>query len=132
MSIVMKRAATGVAAVVLMVMLAVFASGCGGDAAAASKYIAGTYNASGHGMGKIEINLTVDENAITDIEIDGGGETAGIGGKEAIEDGTFVEQIMKAQSAEIDGVTGATLTTNGIKDAVEDALEQAANPEYQN
>lgn len=129
----MKRIGLGVVAMVLVAMVALFATGCGQDAKAAGKYIAGTYTGEGKGMGgTIEVTLTVDDNAIASVdEITDPGETAGIGGKEAIEDGTFIDQIMETQSAEIDGVSGATITTDGVKTAVEDALEQAANPDYQ-
>ena len=34
-------------------------------------------------------------------------------------------QIIEKQSTEIDGVTGATITTDAIKNAVNDALKQA-------
>lgn len=129
----MKRIAMGVAAMVLVAMVALFATGCGQDAKAANKYIAGTYTGEGKGMsGTIEVTLTVDDNDIVSVDdVSDPGETAGIGGKEAIEDGTFSDQIMDAQSADIDGVSGATMTTNGVKEAVEDALDQATNPDYQ-
>lgn len=48
-----------------------------------------------------------------------------MGGKEAIEDGTYINQILENQSAEVDAVSGATLTTSGVTEAVEDALSQA-------
>jgi fumarate reductase flavoprotein subunit len=34
----------------------------------------------------------------------------------------LAKQVVAANSAEIDGVSGATLTTNGVKDAVSAAL----------
>ena len=36
------------------------------------------------------------------------------------------EQVLSAQSAEIDGVSGASLTSNAVKDAVSQALAQAS------
>ena len=65
------------------------------------------------------------DGKVTVDEITETGETAGIGGKEAIADGTFKAQIEEAQSADIDGVTGATMTTGGVISAVEEALAQA-------
>jgi uncharacterized protein with FMN-binding domain len=76
-------------------------------------------------MGAITVELTVDENNITDAVVTGKGETKGIGGKEAIEDGTFAAQILETQSAEIDGVSGATLTSTGVRAAINEALAQA-------
>lgn len=78
----------------------------------------------GHG-GAITVTLTVSDGKVTVDEITETGETAGIGGKEAIADGTFKAQIEEAQSADIDGVTGATMTTGGVITAVEEALAQA-------
>lgn len=92
----------------------------------AASYQDGTYVGSGTGMGgPIDVTLTVADGRVTVDEIAESGETAGIGGKEAIEDGTFKAQIEDAQSADIDGVTGATMTTGGVKKAVEAALAQA-------
>ena len=89
-------------------------------------YKDGTYQGEGKGMGgPINVTLTVADGVITVDELTETGETAGIGGKEAIEDGTFKAQIEEAQSAEIDGVSGATMTSGGVKKAVEAALAQA-------
>ncbi|MBQ9067873.1 MAG: FMN-binding protein [Eggerthellaceae bacterium] len=102
--------------------------GCGGGGgAAAGKYTDGTYTGSGMGKeGAIEVTLSIAGDKITVDNITDPGETPGIGGAEAIADGTFKKQIEDAQSAEIDGVTGATLTSDGVKAAVTDALNQAS------
>lgn len=122
--------AAGAAAVCASFALA--ATGCTGGAAgaqAAGRYVPGTYAGEGNGMsGPIEVTLTVDAESITAVDsITDSGETKGVGGKEAIEDGTFAAQIVEAQSSEIDGVSGATVTTGGVKQAVDNALAQAAN-----
>ncbi|WP_302963594.1 FMN-binding protein [uncultured Adlercreutzia sp.] len=89
-------------------------------------YQDGTYTGEGQGMGgPIAVTLTVADGVIAVDEITEAGETPGVGGKEAIEDGTFKQQIEEAQSAEIDGVTGATMTSGGVREAVEKALAQA-------
>lgn len=102
----------------------------GADASKGAKpetnYKDGTYTGEGRGMGgAITVTLTVSDGKVTVDEITETGETAGIGGKEAIADGTFKAQIEEAQSADIDGVTGATMTTGGVISAVEEALAQA-------
>ena len=124
-----RKAALVVGMACLAAMMALFAAGCGEQAKAAGKYVAGTYTGEGNGMGgAIQVTLTVDPDAIVSVDsITDSGETKGVGGKEAIEDGTFAAQIMDAQSADIDGVTGATMTTGGVRQAVENALSQAAN-----
>lgn len=89
-------------------------------------YKDGTYQGEGKGMGgPISVTLTITDGVVTVDEITESGETAGIGGKEAIEDGTFKAFIEEAQSADIDCVSGATMTTGGVKKAVEAALDQA-------
>lgn len=96
------------------------------QSAPAADYKDSTYLGSGAGMGgPIDVTLTVADGHVTVDDISESGETAGIGGKEAIEDGTFKAQIEDAQSADIDGVTGATMTTGGVRKAVEAALAQA-------
>lgn len=119
-----KKATAVVSATVVAGMLAFSATGCGGNGI----YKPGVYTGEGRGIsGAIEVTLTVDDNAIVSVDkITDPGESAGMGGKEAIEDGTFADQIMEAQSAEIDGIAGATLTSDGVRAAVKSALEQAA------
>ena len=87
----------------------------------------GTYTGTGTGMGG-DINVTIEVSgghiAVTDISPNN--ETQGIGGYEAIEDGTYAQQVEAAQSAQIDGVAGATVTSKAIEAAVRSALKQAA------
>ena len=104
----------------------------GGAPEAGGKYVPGTYTGHGYGVtfteekgGDIFVTITVDETSIVSVdEIKGDNETPAIGGA-PIEDGTFASQIMAAQGAQIEGVSGATMTSNGIREAVADALNQA-------
>ena len=64
----------------------------------------------------------MDGEKITGVTIDAT-ETPGIGDA-AIE--PLIEQIMEAQSADIAGVSGATVTSTAVKDAIAKALEEAA------
>lgn len=90
----------------------------------------GTYTGTGTGMGgDIQVTLEVKDGRLTVAQIGPNHETQGIGGFEAIEDGTFASQIEAAQGADIDGVAGATVTSGAIKAAVTDALRQAAAAE---
>ena len=88
-------------------------------------YTAGTYTASAKGMdGDVTVTVTVgDDGKITDVKADVSGETAGIGAE--IGD-TVQQQILDAQSAEIDGVAGATVTSTAVKEAAADCLKQAS------
>ncbi len=87
-------------------------------------YTPGTYTGEAQGYGgQVTVTLTTDESKITDVEIVGDAETPTVGGA-ALE--TLKEQILAAQSAEIDGVSGATMTSNGVKAALQSALSQAS------
>ena len=86
-------------------------------------YTPGTYSASARGINSnVTITMTFDANSITDVTADVSGETQGIGA--AIGD-TVIEQIMAAQSAEIDGVSGATMTSTAVKEAAAACIAQA-------
>ncbi len=90
------------------------------------RYANGTYTGSARGMGgNITVTISIENDVISVMEITGPFETPGVGGKEAIEDGSFKAQIEEAQSSDIEGIAGATMTSGGVKRAVEDALKQA-------
>jgi len=85
-------------------------------------YTPGTYSASATGMGVVVVKATFDANAITNIELDVSNETEAIG--QAAKD-ELIKQAMAAQSAEIDGVSGATITSNAVKTALKNCIAQA-------
>lgn len=87
-------------------------------------YVAGTYSATAQGMGIVSVEITVDEHSITAISIDVSNETPAVGGAQG---DTLSSQIMETQSADIDGVSGATVTSDAVKTAAMDCLAQAAN-----
>lgn len=86
-------------------------------------YTPGTYTATAKGMSEISVSVTFDANAITGVELDLSGETANIG--QAAKD-TLVDQIMAAQTSQIDGVSGATVTSKAVQNAVADCIRQAS------
>ncbi len=96
-------------------------------ARAEGKYTPGTYTASAKGIGSdVVVTMTFDENSITDVKIDVSGETKGIGA----EIGEQMEQaLLAAQSADVDGVTGATVTSDAIRKAAADCISQASGAE---
>ena len=90
--------------------------------AADGAYIPGTYTGEGQGLfSTVTVTLTVDENGISDVALDTSGETPEIGGAH---DEEFIGQVL-AQGAAIDGVSGASATSQAIRDAVAQALSQA-------
>lgn len=86
----------------------------------------GVYTGTGKGMeGSITVTLLVQDDRIACLETTQEGESQSRGGYEAVRDGRFAAMIEAAQGADIDAVSGATITTAGVKQAVEDALSQA-------
>ena len=90
---------------------------------------AGTYTGVSEGFGgKVEAIVTVSENAIKNIQVIADSETAEIGG--AAIDGIIVE-VIATQSLAVDVVSGATMSSDAILEAISDALVQAgANIEF--
>ncbi len=84
------------------------------------QYEDGSYAASANGMnGAVEVSVTVEGGRISSVEVTSHSETAGIG-TEAVE--KLPAAIIEAQSPEVDAVTGATITSNAIIEAVKKAL----------
>ena len=74
--------------------------------------------AKGYG-GDITVTLTVKDDKITDVKIVGDGETKDVGSK-AVEQ--MPEQILSAQTYDVDGVSGATISSTSIKKATKEAM----------
>lgn len=82
----------------------------------------GTYTATAKGMfDGLTVEVTVSETAIEKIEVTAHNETAP--GWPALE--KMPEAIVNAQSIAVDGVSGATMSSSGVKAAVEAALVEA-------
>lgn len=89
-----------------------------------SAYNDGVYYGEAEGFGgRVAVDVTISEGKITDIAI--------VSAEH--EDGAYltmaediVPAIIKQQSAEVDTISGATYSSEGIKNAVEQALEKAA------
>ena len=73
--------------------------------------------AKGYG-GDITVTLTVKDDKITDVKIVGDGETKDVGSK-AVEQ--MPEQILSDQTYDVDGVSGATISSTSIKKATKEA-----------
>lgn len=83
----------------------------------------GTYTASAPGMeSDVTVTITVDETSILEAIVNADGETENIG-KAAAD--TLAEQILAVQSQDIDGVSGATRTTDAVRKACESCIAQA-------
>lgn len=84
---------------------------------------AGTYTGEAKGKnGIIKVEVTVTENSIESIKTVESSETEGLGDK-AIE--SLTGEVVNNQSLGVDGVSGATVTSDAFLEAVEAALSQA-------
>lgn len=90
-------------------------------------YKDGTYTGEAQGFGgPVDVEVIVENGMISEINITSAEK----------EDGAYLSMaediiptILEAQSAEVDTISGATFSSTGIKEAVAQALEEAANQE---
>ena len=115
-------AMSGVTAGALAACNSASSSGTAASASGDAVYTPGTYTGTATGIGEVKVTMTFSETAITEVVIDASNETESIGGVAAP---TLQDAIMAAQNAEIDNVSGATVTTNAVKKAAASCIEQA-------
>lgn len=93
-------------------------------ASSGGAYTNGVWKGTAQGFGgDIQVEVTVEGGSITDISI--------VSAEK--EDGAYlsmaediIPKIIDAQSADVDTISGATFSSTGIKNAVTQALEEAA------
>ncbi len=90
-------------------------------------YNPGDYTGTADGFGgKVTVTITTNESSITEVLIDAPDETPTVGGAALDE---LTAQIKEKQSPNIDGVSGATITSNGVRDALKVAISAAKGEE---
>lgn len=116
----LKRSVSLITAAMLLL------SGCGGSTGSSASSDRGPYETDGEltgsaqGMnGPVPVTVTVENGNITAVVVGENTETEGIGSK-AVEE--LPGEIVKANSPDVDGVSGATVTSNAIKKATRIAL----------
>ena len=99
------------------------ASGSASTSGAAGQYIPGTYEGTAEGISStVKVTMTFSDSAVTDVVVDTSGETASFGAAAADE---LREQLLAAGSAEIDGVSGSTITSDAVMKAAKSCYAQA-------
>ena len=99
------------------------ASGSASTSGAAGQYIPGTYEGTAEGISStVKVTMTFSDSAVTDVVVDTSGETASYGAAAADE---LREQLLAAGSAEIDGVSGSTITSDAVMKAAKSCYAQA-------
>ena len=90
---------------------------------ATGTYIPGTYEGTAEGISStVKVTMTFSDSAVTDVVVDTSGETASIGAAAADE---LRDQLLAAGSAEIDGVSGSTITSEAVMKAAKSCYAQA-------
>ena len=90
---------------------------------AAGQYIPGTYEGTAEGISStVKVTMTFSDSTVTDVVVDTSGETASFGAAAADE---LREQLLAAGSAEIDGVSGSTITSDAVMKAAKSCYAQA-------
>lgn len=106
-----------------LLMGAMLLVSCVGASAEAQGMTPGTYSVTATGFhGDIKLDVTVDAQSITAIEVVEQSETEGIG---AAALPVLVNAVLENQTIGVDSVAGATVTSTAFKAAMEDALTQA-------
>ena len=90
-------------------------------------YTPGTYRQSAKGMGgDVVVDVTFDADAMTAIDVVSQNETAGLGDVALT---SVAQAMLDAQSADVDGVAGATVSSTALKQAVSQAIAEASGKE---
>lgn len=86
----------------------------------------GTYEGVGSGFaGELTVGVTIEKGIITDIQLlDSGSDDAAYVNMAV----GVIDDMLAKQTYQVDAVSGATFSSNGIMDAVAVALRQAENP----
>lgn len=100
--------------ILVLMLLATTLVGCGGES-----YEDGEHTGEATGMEPMKVSVTVEDGEISAVEVTEHNETEGYS-EEALEQ--IPEAIVEKNSTDVDAVSGATMTSTGIKDAVNDAL----------
>lgn len=92
--------------------------------ASSGAYADGTYTGTGMGLrGETQVTVTVSGGAITDITIDSYQDDQEFFERAA---STVIAEIIENQDTNVDAVSGATYSSNGIMEAVANALSQSS------
>lgn len=88
-----------------------------------SSYKDGTYYGTGTGFGgEVKVKVVISDGKITEITVEN---ASGEDGSYLARAKTLIPNMIEKQSPNVDTVSGATYTSNGIISAVQDALSQA-------
>lgn len=111
-----KRLITGILAIATVLTL----TACGSKSA----YNDGEYNATTKGHnGDITVSVKVEKGKITDVKVTDHKETDGI--FDSVEEKLLPEIVKNQGTEKVEAVSGATVSSNAVKEAVDHALKDA-------
>ena len=120
-------------AMAAVIAVSLFGYGCGAKSASTSSDagVSGDFTATAKGFGgDVTVKVTVDENAVTAVEITGEKETPALGGAAIEKYATSLVGVSDADA--VDTVASATITSNAVKEALGKALAQAKGEATEN
>lgn len=91
-------------------------------AAPAGLYNPGTYSSRASGIGDVIVTMTFSKDKITEVVLDVSHETPSIGQAAAA---TLRKSLLAAQGAQIDAVSGASITSKAVMQAADRCIKQA-------
>jgi fumarate reductase flavoprotein subunit len=87
-----------------------------------TKSPSGTASAAAQGFGgSVTVTVTIEDGRITSVEAEGPGETQGIGSR-ALD--MLPGAIVSANSADVDGISGSSITSQALKAAAKEAISK--------
>ena len=116
-----------IAALALAAVMAFGLTACGGSdssstAASGDAGVSGEFTGTAQGMGEVTVTVTLTDGVITDCVVEGPDETEGIG---AVVVANAPDEIVSGNKGAIDVVSGATITSDAVNEALAAALAAA-------
>ena len=114
-----------IAALVLAAAMVFSLAACGGKSestaasSSSSAGVSGEFTGTANGMGEVTVTVTLTDGVITDCVVEGPDETEGIG---SVVVANAPEEVVSANKGSIDVVSGATITSNAVNEALAAAL----------
>jgi len=113
----------------ILCLIAILMCGCANEGTVESEkktmYQDGTYTASATGYGgEFQVETTIQDDTIQDVIVKEHNETPSIGGV-AIEQ--MIKKIKQENKYDVDTISGATKSSQALKDAVKASMEKAKN-----
>ena len=119
---ILHRISTAVLAGAMLLSLASCGASNSQTASSAAGKVTGTGSAKGIEGDDVPVEVTIKDGKISDVTVGDNSETQGIG---SVACEQLPDAMVAANSYNVDGIAGATVTSDALKEAVKAALENA-------